>query len=61
MTVAELHQALAQIVTRNEPSLSEQTMLLQTPDGPYEVDHVNIEHYPNGTTKVCLVGDIPQE
>lgn len=60
MTIAELHQALGKIVARGEPVLSEREAVLQTPDGPYEVHNINIEHHANGQTDLYLVGDIPR-
>lgn len=60
MTIAELHHALSQIVARNEPALSEAAVVLQTPDGPYDVHTLHIEHFTD-RTDLYLVGDIPNE
>lgn len=61
MTIAELHHALGQIVARGEPALSERDAIFQTPDGPYDIHSVHIEHYADGRTALYLVGDIPHD
>jgi hypothetical protein len=61
MTVEELHKALGQIVTRGEPVLSEKQLVLQTPDGPYEIHSLNLEHHASKAPDLYLVGDIPRE
>jgi len=58
MTIAELHHALGQIVARGEPALSERPAVLQTPDGPYDIHTLHIQHWVD-RTDLYLVGDIP--